>query len=308
MENQTKPNQPLSPKKSNNGLIAALIVLIVVAVGLAVWMFVAQGNIKTLKAEKQTQKEELMSQVNSLMKEHDQLKAQFGQLSDSLAKKDQIIQANATEIKQLLRTKWEYAQVRKKFHDLQLIEQGFVRQMDSLYKVNHALTLENHQIKEQVKSEQAKNQSLMQEKSALTQKVTLASVIPTYNLEAEGVHVTGSGRERKTDKIKRVNKIKVCFTLGSNKITAAGSKNIYVRIARPDKKILTINESDEYSFMYKGSKLQYTAMKVVDYQNQAYGVCVYWNRRATQTLQPGTYNVDVFIDDFNVGHTSFTLR
>jgi regulator of replication initiation timing len=308
MENQTKPNQPLSPKKSNNGMMAALIVLIVVAVGLAVWMFIAQGNIKTLKAEKQAQKEELMSQVNSLMKEHDQLKAQFGQLSDSLAKKDQIIQTNATEIKQLLRTKWEYAQVRKKFHDLQLIEQGFVRQLDSLYKVNHTLTLENHKIKEQVKSEQAKNQSLMQQKSALTQKVTLASVIPTYNFEAEGVHVTGSGRERKTDKIKRVNKIKVCFTLGSNNITAPGSKNIYVRIARPDKKILTISESDEYSFTYKGNKLQYSAMKVVDYQNKSIGVCVYWDRRMSQALQPGTYNVDVFIGDFNIGHTTFKLR
>jgi regulator of replication initiation timing len=289
-------------------MMAALIVLIVVAVGLAVWMFIAQGNIKTLKAEKQAQKEELMSQVNSLMKEHDQLKAQFGQLSDSLAKKDQIIQTNATEIKQLLRTKWEYAQVRKKFHDLQLIEQGFVRQLDSLYKVNHTLTLENHKIKEQVKSEQAKNQSLMQQKSALTQKVTLASVIPTYNFEAEGVHVTGSGRERKTDKIKRVNKIKVCFTLGSNNITAPGSKNIYVRIARPDKKILTISESDEYSFTYKGNKLQYSAMKVVDYQNKSIGVCVYWDRRMSQALQPGTYNVDVFIGDFNIGHTTFKLR
>ncbi|MBE0649990.1 MAG: hypothetical protein IH595_04020, partial [Bacteroidales bacterium] len=286
----------------------ALVVFIVVAIGLAIWMFIAQGNIKTLKAEKQAQKEELMSQVNSLIKEHDQLKAQYGQLSDSLAKKDQVILANANEIKQLLRTKWEYYEVRKKFHALQQIEQGFVRQLDSLYKVNHALTLENHQIKEEVKSEKAKNQNLMQEKSALTQKVALASVIPTYNFEAEGVHVTGSGRERKTDKIKRVNKIKVCFTLGSNDITAPGSKNVYVRIARPDKKILTINESDETSFMYDGNKLQYSAMKVVDYQNKSIGVCVYWDRRMTEALQPGEYNVDVFVDNYNIGHTTFKLR
>ncbi len=308
MENQTKPNQSISPKKSNNGLLAALVVLIVVAVGLAIWMFVAQGNIKTLKAEKEAQKQELMSQVNSLMKEHDQLKAQFGQLSDSLAKKDQIIQTNAKEIKQLLRTKYEYFQVRKKFHDLQLIEQGFVRQLDSLYKVNHALTLENRQIKEQVKSEQAKNQNLMQEKSALTQKVTLASVIPAYNLKAEGIHVTGSGRERKTDKIKRISKLKVCLTLGANKITAPGSKNVYVRIALPNKKILTINESDEYSFTFNGNKLQYSAMKTVDYQNQSVGVCLYYEPRMTQPLQPGTYNVDVFVDDANIGHTTFELR
>ncbi len=308
MENQTKPKEIISPKKPNTGLITALVVLIVVAIGLAVWMFVVQGNVKTLKAEKQQQKVELMSQLNSLMKEHDQLKAQYGQLSDSLSKKDQIIQTNAKEIKQLLRTKWEYTKVKKKFHSLQQIEQGFVRQLDSLYTANHALTLENHQIKEEVKSEQQKNQNLIQEKAALSNKVTLASVISTYNFEAEGVHVTGSGRERKTDKIKRVNKIKVCFTLSANSITVPGSKNIYVRIARPDKKILTINESDEYSFMYNGNKLQYSAMKVIDYQNKSIGVCVYWNHRMTQQLTPGVYNVAVFEGNFNIGHGSFKLR
>jgi len=308
MENQTEPKESISPKKPNNGLIAALIVLIVVAIGLAVWMFIVQGNVKTLKAEKQQQKVELMAQVNSLMQEHDALKAQYGQLSDSLSKKDQIIQTNAKEIKQLLRTKWEYIEIRKKFHSLQQIEQGFVRQLDSLYKANHALTLENNQIKEEVKSEKQKNQNLIQEKTALSNKVTLAGVIPTYNLEAEGVHITGSGRERTTDKIKRVNKIKVCFTLGSNNITAPGSKNIYVRIARPDKKILTISESDEYSFTYNGNKLQYSAMKVVDYHNKSISVCVYWSRRMTQQLTPGVYHVDVFEGNFNIGQGSFRLR
>ena len=125
---------------------------------------------------------------------------------------------------------------------------------------------------------------------------------------AGGIHVTGSGRERKTDKIRRIDKIKVCFTLGDNKITPPGSKNIYVRIARPDKKILTISESDEYSFVYNGNKLQYSAMKVVDYQNKSLTVCVYWTPRVAQKLIPGTYHVDVFEGNFNIGQTSFKLR
>ena len=304
MENQTKP----SPKKSNTGLIAALVVFILAAAGLAIWMFVVQGNMKTLKAAKQAEKTELTAQLNTLMQQHNQLKAQYGQLSDSLAKKDQVIQSNAQEIRKLLNTKWAYYKIKKKFAKLQSIEQGFVRQLDSLYTVNHKLTIENHKIKEQVKTEQMKNENLAKEKSALTQKVAVASVIPTYDFVAGGVHVTGSGRERKTDKIRRVNKIKVCFTLGDNKVTPPGSKNLYVRIARPDKKILTINESDEYSFTYNGNKLQYSAMKVVDYQNKSLTVCVYWNRRAAQKLMPGVYNVDVFEGNFNIGHTTFKLR
>jgi len=307
MEDQTKPKS-VGTKKSNSGLIAALVVFIVVAIGLAIWMFVVQGNVKTLKAEKQQEKTELTTQLNNLMQQHNQLKAQYGQLSDSLAKKDHIIQEDAKEIRKLLNTKWAYYRIKKKFARLQKIEQGFVRQLDSLYKVNHALTVENHKIKEEVKTEQMKNQNLIQEKSKLAQKVTVASIIPTYNLTADGIHVTRSGRERKTDKIRRITKIKVCFTLGANKITAPGSKNIYVRIARPDKKILTINESDEYSFMYNGHKLQYSAMKVVDYQNKPLTVCVYWKTRVGQKLLPGIYHVDIFEGNFNIGQTTFKLR
>lgn len=308
MENQTEPKGPKSPKKLNSGLLTVMIIFIVVAIGLAVWMIVVQGNVKSLKAEKQAEKVELTTQLNNLMTQHDQLKAQYGQLTDSLAKKDQVIQANAKEIRQLLRTKWAYIQIRKKFVKLQQIEQGFVRQLDSLYKENHALTLENHKIKEQVKTEQQKNADLVKQKSELTQKVAVASVMPTYDVTADGIHVAGSGRERKTDKIRRLNKIKVCFTLGDNKITPPGSKTIYVRIARPNKKILTINESDEYSFMYHDHKLQYSATKTVDYQNQSLTVCVYWNRRMTQQLTPGVYNVDIFEGGFNIGHTTFRLR
>lgn len=308
MENQSETKKVSSPKKFNVGLIVALVIFIIAAIGLAIWAFSVQGNVKALKTEKQAQRVELMSQLDSLMKAHDQIKAEYGQLSDSLVKKDQIIQANALKIKKLLTTRWEYFRVKRKLANLQHIEQGFVRQLDALYRENHTLTKENHKIKEEVKSEKQKNQNLVKEKKTLFNKVQLASVISSYDFKVGGVHVTGSGRERKTDKIRRVNKIKVCFTLGANNITTPGSKNIYIRIAQPNKKILTINQSDEYSFMYNGNKLQYSALKVVDYQNQPISVCVYWTRKKTKVLTRGIYNVDVFEGNFNIGHASFKLR
>ncbi|MBN2638311.1 MAG: hypothetical protein JXR65_04415 [Bacteroidales bacterium] len=304
MENQSTPNA----QKKNTGLIVALVIFAVVAIGLAIWLFSMQNDMKALNAEKEAQKTELMGQLNSLMKQHDQLKTEYGQLSDSLAKKDSVIQANANEIKKLMYTRWEYFKVKKKLHSLQLIEQGFVRQMDSLYRANKELKVENNMIKEQVQKEKQKNVQLQQEKKDLAGKVETASIIPAYNLTADGVHVTGTGRERKTDKVKRVNKVKVCFTLGANKITQPGVKNVYLRIAQPDKKILTIDNGDEYSFEYQGNKLQYSIMKEVDYKNESVDVCVYWSKRSTQELPKGIYHVDVYEGDHNIGTTTFTLK
>ncbi|MBN2615727.1 MAG: hypothetical protein JXR71_08545 [Bacteroidales bacterium] len=307
MENQSTPNGTKAPNK-NTGLIVALAIFIIAAIGLGIWLFSVQGNMKALKAEKEAQKTELMNQLNSLMKQHDQLKVEYGSLSDSLATKDSVIQANATEIKKLMATRWEYFKVRKKLHNLQLIEQGFVRQMDSLYRVNKALKVENNMIKEQVQTEKAKNVKLSQEKQELAGKVETASIIPVYNLTAEGVHVTGTGRERKTDKVKRINKIKVCFTAGANKITQPGVKDFYVRIAQPDKKILTIDNGDEYSFEFQGNKLQYSIMKEVDYQNQSVDICVYWSKSQAKELPKGLYHVDIYANNHNIATTSFTLK
>jgi regulator of replication initiation timing len=308
MENQTETKNQGLKTKSNKGLIVALVIFLIIIIGLAIWLLSVQSNVSELKAEKEAQRVELMSELDSLMKVHEQVKAQYGELSDSLSVKDSIIEIKSKEIKKLMNTRWEYYKVKKKLASLQRISQGYIRQMDSLYRENKTLSIENQKIKEEIKAEVQKNKQLMAKQTQLTSKVSKAAILGTYNYQVGAVHVTGSGRERPTDKVKRVNKIKVCFTLAENKIAAPGTKSIYVRIAQPDKKILVVSDEDKYSFMFKGEKLQYSMMKEVNYQNQKLDVCMYFSRRKTQPLQTGLYHVDIFEGDENIGHAVFTLK
>ena len=229
-------------------------------------------------------------------------------MSDSLSVKDSVIEANAVEIKKLLNTKWEYYKIKKKLSRLQVISQGYVRQMDSIYHVNHELTEENQKIKEEIKVEKRKNKQLQQSKEELLGKVDEAAVLQVFNLKATPVHKKGNKKERTTDKIKRVDRVKVCFTLGKNTIVEPGNKTIYVRIARPNNEILVKGRGDQYSFEFKGEQLQYSIKESVDYQNELQDLCVYWNRRSTLELKSGVYHVDIFEGDHEIGHTVFTLK
>lgn len=148
----------------------------------------------------------------------------------------------------------------------------------------------------------------MTEKKALSHKVEQASVLQTFGYQITAVHVTGAGRERKTDKVRRTSMIKVCFSVAQNDVAKTGLRTIYVRIARPDKKILVVSDNEEYSFMYKGKRLQYSAKKEISYQNQSLDVCMSWSRRATLKLKPGLYKVDVFEGSNTIGQASFSLR
>ncbi|MEA5108980.1 MAG: hypothetical protein VB072_01045 [Lentimicrobium sp.] len=294
-------------KSRNKSLI--IIVILLAAMALLTWLYLStRSRLGSLLEEKEKQRVELQHELDSLITEHNNIKLEYGSFSDSLAAKDSIIQANAIEIRKLLDTQYEFYKVKKKLDRLRSISQGYLKQIDSLYTVNQELKAENEQIRSSYQMEQQKSSSLLKDKEALTEKVTMAAVLKAYKITASGVRGSGD-KERITDKAKRVEKVKVCFTLGENPLLSAGAKDIYIRIARPDKIILARGRGDDYSFSYKGEILQYTMRETVNYQNQAMDICTYWiNRSAKENLPEGVYVVSVYTGDFEIGQTSFELK
>lgn len=303
-------NQNKSGKNSDMTMKIIVIVLAVVVIGLIIMLFSTRSNLKSLLTEKEQQRIELRQELDSLLVEHEKVKVEYGVLADSLVIKDSLIQANATEIRRLLDTEWEYYKVKKKLGQLQLVAQGYVHQIDSLYRVNASLSEENVSIKKDLKDLKKEKDQIENDRKVLTGKVEIAAVLKAINMQAAGIRVRGNGeKEITTDKVQRVDQVRICFTIGENAIAAPGKKDIYVRIARPDQEILIKGRLDEFSFEYQGEKLQYSVMQTIDYENKAFDLCVYWKKEySSQEMMAGLYHVDIFCDNAIIGHTTFTLR
>jgi len=296
-------------KKKFPWLLIISLILLLLLIGTAVLFMTKNKESKRLAEEKQILRIELQGELDSLMMEHQRIKDEYGDISDSLFVKDSIIEANAIEIKKLLDTQWEYYKIKKKMDKLRNIAQGYVQQIDSLYRVNTELKEEVVAIKREVVIEQKKNVELEKDVEVLEEKVTIASSIKAYNITSYGVRLKGGNTETNTDKAKRVDQIKVCFTLSENELVPAGTKNIYVRIARPDKLILVKGKGEEYSFEHEGQPLQFSMMKQVDYQNKSEDLCLYWIQRSSyEALITGKYVVTIFADGKQLGATFFDLR
>lgn len=294
--------------KSKAGWLIAIILLIFLIV-FVVLFFKNNKELDALNAEKELQKTELQKELSNLMARHDSIKKENTLAADILNQKDSIIQANAMEIEELLGYKWEFYKVQKKLDKLRQITQGYVRQIDSLYVVNTELRDENDRIREDFHNEKQKNVELREEKRTLQKQVTEAAVLKAYNISASGIRQKGSSGEVETDKAHRVEKIKICFTLGENPLISAGKKNIYIRIARPDRQIVTIDTSSLYSFNHKGQVLQYSMKKEVDYQNKSSEYCTYWAKKDDkQPALSGRYMVSIYTDEDLIGETSFVLN
>jgi hypothetical protein len=262
----------------------------------------------TLVKEKETEKVELQHELDSVITEHNKIKVSYGALSDSLAAKDSVIQANAIEIKKLLDTQWEYNKIRKKLSMLQHIAQGYVRQMDSLYTVNRELTAENERIRQEVKTEQSRNYTLMKDKEELSEKMNQAAFIRAYNVSATAYKLkSGGNKEQVTDKASRTDRLKICFTIGENPLVQAGKKIVYIRIQRPDNVVVIKSKYD--TFQFNGQTLSFSIREDIAYQGKSMNICVDWTKKDNdKPAMKGRYVVTVFADDKEIGSGTFELK
>ena len=288
---------------------AALGLLALALVGTLVWMSSLKSNLKNLEAEKELQRADFQAEVDSLMKVHNELKDSYGELSNELAEKDSIIQADAQEIKKLLDSQWEYNRIKKKVTELQAISQKYVRQMDSLYTVNRELVAENERIREEFRAEQRENSNLIRQKEELSSKVNQAATMKIHGLSANAVRFKGGKSETETDKASRAERIRVDFDLAQNDLVEPGSKVFYIRIADPTKAIISKGKGDEYSFQSNGETLQYTEKIRVNYDNKETAVRAYYNKPSDIQLMSGYYFIDVYEQNGKlIGQTSLDLK
>lgn len=297
-------------KSTNKPLMIAAAVLALAVVGLIVWLVLLKGDVKSLQAEKELQKADFEAQVDSMMRVHNDLKQSYGQLSEELAEKDSIIQADAVEIKKLLDSQWDYNRIKKKLAALQTVSQGYVRQLDSIINVNKELVAENERIKEEYNAEKEQNNVLARQKQELTDKVNNASILKPYNLEAAAMRLRAGSTETTTDKAARCDRIKVSFSLPENELVKSDFKTFYLRIAEPDKHVICKDESDTYSFPFGEGRLQYTEKLITKYDNtKSNEVTMYYYKPAGKELKTGLYMVDVYDETGNlVGQTSLSLK
>ena len=301
-ENKKKKSQPIWLYAILGALAIALAILLV-----------RNSSLKTekesLEAEKEMQRLDFQAEVDSLMKVHNELKDNYSELSQQLVEKDSIIQADAVEIKKLLDSQWDYYQVKKKLTALQQISQRYVRQMDSLYTVNRELVAENERIREEFQNERRQNTNLTRQKEELTNKVNQAATLKLFNYSAQAVRFKGNGGETATDRASRAERIRIDFTVAANDIVQPGTKLFYVRIANPNRAIISKGTGDEYSFKSNGETLQYTEKVRVNYDGKETAVRAYYVKPDAYEMMPGTYFIDVYEEGGKlIGQTAIDLK
>ena len=188
----------------------------------------------------------------------------------------------------------------KELKTLRSIMRSYVVQIDSLNTLNQTLTAENIEIRSKLKTTESERESLKEQKAELSSKVEMASVLSAKNVMA--IPLNKNSKER--DKAKIIEKIKTCFTIRENPIVPAGTKDIYLRIYRPDGFLMT--PSADNIFESKDGTLIFSAKRQLEYENKDIEMCIFYDK--TEEFVPGTYPVEIYAAGYKIGETTFTLK
>jgi len=295
-------------------------------IGLLPWLFLGLsllGNgvlVYLLNNEKNMviQKEEIIKTVyverDNVKNELLTLKTDYENLRTNDARLQAEINEKKAQIEELLKQAEKHkgdayviAKLRKETETLRSIMQGYVHTIDSLNTLNQKLVGEKKDVLKKLDEEKNKLDVVNKEKEDLKKTINTASILSCYNVSAQGIDMKRGGKKLSTTtKAKRTDMIRVSYTLGENKLTKSGPKDVFVRIMTPDGKEMAKGYDDNYRFRFNDSFGYYAGKTTIDYANKEIGVTP--SCEGGTALIPGKYIIEITCDGVVIGQGSLTLN
>jgi len=307
-ENKTNNEEP----KKKIGLLPWLFLgLSLLGNGVLVYLLNNEKNmviqkeeiIKTVYVERDNVKNELLT-----------LKTDYENLRTNDARLQAEIEGKKAQIEELLKQAEKHkgdayviAKLRKETETLRAIMQGYVHTIDSLNTLNQKLVGEKKDVLKKLDEEKNKLDVVNKEKEDLKKTINTASILSCYNVSAQGIDMKRGGKKLSTTtKAKRTDMIRVSYTLGENKLTKSGPKDVFVRIMTPDGKEMAKGYDDNYRFRFNDSFGYFAGKTTIDYANKEIGVTT--SCEGGTGLIPGKYIIEITCDGVVIGQGSLTLN
>jgi hypothetical protein len=290
-----------STSRSKNKAIGGyrvIIVILAVILGALSWLYFQQ--VSQLREEFSIERDTLNSRIESLVHDYDEIRTANDTINRHLTvargKADSLLTKLHSERSINRRKIKEYEQ---ELGTLRTVMRGFVKQIDSLNRLNSSLSSENIALRGQV-NDQRQRADMAEERAAeLGTKIRKGSVLHAREVTIAPL----TSNDKIASKASNTVRFRVDFTLASNELAKPGERNIYTRRVSPDGYIMSVDAGTLFDF--EGDKISYSSVRRVDYQNQDLPVSIYYNGSG---ITSGRYRVNLYADGYQIGGGEMILK
>lgn len=293
----------MTENKSNTGIKAAVIVLALALVGAVVFAYVQYDKNKKTTEDLTSKQEQLIDELEIVRGDYDKAIEENDSTNQELVDARNRISLYIDSLKSKkadIAVLWKY----KGQVDVLKKERAYLLRLnDSLRSSNMIITMERDSTKSALKDQIVFNDSIVVQNTQLAKVVEIGAALNLSKLSVDAVKVRNSGKMVSTQKARRVDKLKVCFTVAPNNIAAVEDKTFYIQITGPKGKILGQNAA----MSTETASINYSIASTFYFESSTLDVCEYLDKPAND-FEEGTYKVIIFDKKLkNLGTTTFTM-
>lgn len=256
------------------------------------------------------EKSELQSSFDASLARLDSMETVTNSIKSELADKNNEIANAKKEIRSILNKKDASAAELKKARTLIASLNSKIEGMEAEIA---RLTTDNQLLGEQKQALIVENEKINQElaqtkevKQQLEKKVDVGSTLYASNFVITPVDVRKNGKEKKSDKAKKVDKMMVTFDV-NNRIVQPGTTDLYVLVIGPDGQPVTSPATTGSFTTREDGEKSYTAKVPVELETaQTKNVSFSFN--PGNKFQTGQYTIQIYQNGFLIGKGTRALK
>jgi len=290
-------------QKNNSSLKAIIVVLAILLAGSLAYMYKISSDARKTETSLVEDKDSALTKLEQLKVQLDAAIAEKTSVSDELiAEREKVVKLMAD----LKKSNGDVASLKKiqvQYNALNAKFQALVKENGLLKDQNMTLVSKVDSLNMALGEKIRFNDTLVIQNENLAKTVEKAQKLVVMNLRTQAIKEKSSGREVVTERARRADKLKVCFSIAQNEVAQSGSKLYYVQIIDSKNNVLGEKKVENFG----ETTLTYSFTTTVAYENKSVDVCENLEGNGVD-FEKGTYFVNIFDKGTLVSKTSFTLK
>lgn len=220
------------------------------------------------------QKELVIDELNSLKSDYDKAIADADAADEELIEARGRIEKYIDSVKSMkadISVLWKY---RNQVNVLKKEREVLLAQNDSLRRSNSLISFQRDSTMVELTKQVVFSDSLVEQNTQLAKVVEIGGTLSLSRLAVDAVIERSSGKLVSTQRSSRTDKLKVCFTIASNKIALAGDKQFYIQITGPSGAIM----GAKAEATTEDKTITYSMLSNFYFENTALDVCEYLSK------------------------------
>ncbi|MEE1899353.1 hypothetical protein GN157_09375 [Flavobacterium rakeshii] len=288
----------MEQQKSNSSLKAIIVILSILLVGSLAYMYKMSTDNEATEKQYISEKDQLLSDLESAKASYDAAIADNSGLKSELEAERAKIEELIAQVKKAEGDVASLQKYKNSYFKLKNEMDNLLAENEELKKQNELLTVERDSTAVALNETRQYNDTLVAQNMKITEKASKLSIV---NLTAEAFKEKSSGKLVATDKARRVDKLKISFTIAANEVAQTGNRMFYVQVIDSKNNVLGEKQTETFGEY----TLTYSFVTNAIYENKTVTVT---EILSGSDFEKGLYHVNLFDKDKLVANDTFTLR